>query len=139
MAGDWIKVEHATTDKAEVLRIAELLGIKRRECLGLLFDFWIWLDKNCDDSVTLLSRRSLDDVTQTPGFASCLEAVGWAKFDDTTGLIRIINFDRHNGNTAKTRALTQSRMKRLRDAPVTPTPSPEKRREEKRITTRAST
>ena len=46
MAGDWIKVEHATMDKPEVLRIADLLGVSRREAIGILFDFWVWLDRN---------------------------------------------------------------------------------------------
>lgn len=130
MAGDWIKVEHATADKAEVLRIAELLGISRRECLGLLFDFWIWLDRNCHASVTLLSRKSLDDVTHTSGFAACLEEVGWAKFDDKSGRLKISHFDRHNGNSAKTRALANERQSRKRHANVTVKPLPEKRREE---------
>ncbi len=137
MAGDWIKVEHATTDKAEVLRIAELLGISRRECLGLLLEFWVWLDKNCNASVTLLSRKSLDEVMHTPGFAACLSDVGWVVFDDKTGLVRVINFDRHNGNPAKSRALTQERVKRSRNVTVTPVALPEKRREEKSITTKA--
>ena len=34
MAGDWIKFEHASLDKPEVLRIAELLGVERRYAIG---------------------------------------------------------------------------------------------------------
>jgi len=71
VAGDWIKVEQATLHKVEVLRMAELLGIDRRQMLGLLLDFWSWLDNNArTDSVPNLSRLSLDSVLHCPGFAA---------------------------------------------------------------------
>jgi hypothetical protein len=110
MAGDWIKFEVATLDKPEVLRMAELLGIKRREMLGLLLDFFVWLDRNsCHGSVTHMSRMSLDDVTHTPGFSAVLCDVGWAEMDDSTGVMTIKHWDRHNGKSAKTRALAKDR------------------------------
>lgn len=126
MAGDWIKVEQATVDKPEVLRIAELLNWERRKVLGLLVEFWCWLDKNmadpcpenvretsgfCPGDVRNMSKKSLDDVMHTPGFASCLEAVGWAQFDDERAVMHVINAERHNGNTAKSRALDAKRKR----------------------------
>ena len=118
MAGDWIKLEHATLDKPEVLRAAEMLGIHRREALGLFVEFWIWLDKNlsglCPDFVRNMSRKSLDDVLHCPGFAAVLVSVGWAKFDDEHATMTIINAERHNGNPAKTRALDAKRKKEKR-------------------------
>lgn len=75
VAGDWIKVEIATSRKTEVLRIAEMLGVDRRHCMGLLVDYWSWLDANaCHEVVRNLSRKSLDDVLNCPGLAACLEA-----------------------------------------------------------------
>ena len=133
MAGDWIKFEHATLDKPEVLRMAEMLGISRREMLGLLLDFFCWLDKNSRHGcVTHMSRMSLDSVTHTSGFSACLVDVGWAEIDDATGVLTIKNWDRHNGNTAKTRALGRDRKvtqrsRTQRDEIVT---REEKRREE---------
>lgn len=115
MAGDWIKLEQATLDKPEVLRAAEMLGISRREALGLFFDFWVWLDKNlsdvCPDFVRNISKKSLDNVLHTPGFSAMLESVGWAKFDESKGTLHVVNADRHNGTTAKTRALDAKRKK----------------------------
>ena len=138
MAGDWIKVEHATTDKSEVLRIAELLGISRREAVGLLVDFWVWLDRNMRHadsvtSVTHMSRKSIDEVTRCAGFAACLVDVGWAEIDDTTGILTIVNGERHNGNPAKTRALGKdrkaaSRSRECHDESVT-------REEKRRVST----
>lgn len=126
MAGDWIKIEHATADKPEITRAAEMLGIPRRECLGLFFDFWLWLDKNlsasCPDSVRNVSRNSLDSVLHCPGFAATLESIGWGKWDDKTWKLHVINAERHNGNTAKTRALdaTRKRLKRLENVRKNP-------------------
>lgn len=118
MAGDWIKVEQATVDKPEVLRLADLLGWDRRQALGLLVEFWCWLDKNlsasCPDFVRHISKKSLDEVLHVQGFASSLEVIGWAKFDDERSVMHIINAERHNGNTAKTRALDAKRKKEKR-------------------------
>jgi len=132
MAGDWIKVEHATASKPEVCMAAEMLGITRREMVGLCVDYWIWIDNNlgdsCDGVVTLVTRKSVEDVMHCAGFAAVLERMGWAKFDDEKRTLTIINWDRHTGTSAKTRGLTQKRMKRLRDDSVTQNASPEKRR-----------
>ena len=148
MAGDWIKVEHATLDKPEVLRAAEMLGISRREAIGLFFDYWIWLDKNlsrfCPGVVPNVSRKSLDEVLHTPGFSRCLEAIGWAKFDDAAWTLTVINAERHNGNSAKARAYEQKKKANQR-ADSVPNLSPSHRdktgtREEKRreeITTKS--
>ena len=148
MAGDWIKVEHATLDKPEVLRAAEMLGISRREAIGLFFDYWIWLDKNlsrfCPGVVPNVSRKSLDEVLHTPGFSRCLEAIGWAKFDDAAWTLTVVNAERHNGNSAKARAYEQKKKANQRAESV-PNLSPSHRdktgtREEKRreeITTKS--
>lgn len=110
MAGDWIKVEHATVDKPEIARIADLLGVRPNEALGLMVSFWVWCDRHARNGVvTHMSRTTLDNVTHTPGFAVCLIDVGWAQIDDETGAITITNHDRHNGNPAKTRALGRDR------------------------------
>lgn len=116
MAGDWIKVEIATSRKTEVLRIAEMLGIDRRACMGLLIDYWGWLDANArTEFVPNLSRKSLDDVLNCAGLASCLEAVGWAKWSDDGWTMQVVNYEHHNGTSAKTRAYEQRKKKIQRD------------------------
>lgn len=131
MAGDWIKVEEATLDKPEVLAMAEMLGTTADDVVGKLLRVWFWFDKqslNGDapgvTNVTL--DKFIDRHVASQGFAQTMRKVGWLS---DAGLP---NFDRHNGETAKNRALTKKRMKKMRDAVVTPTPSPEKRREEKK-------
>ena len=142
MAGDWIKVEHATLEKPEVVRMAELLGVKHDEMLGILLRFWVWLDRaTSNGAVTHASRFGVDGVMHMSGFSSALEAVGWAKFDDSAVTMTVPNFARHNGNPAKTRVLGAERQRNFRQrnsnaGGVTKTsPREEKRREE--ITTKS--
>jgi hypothetical protein len=110
MAGDWIKFEHATLDKPEVARMAELLGINRNEMLGVLLNYFVWLDRNCSHGhVTHMSRLSLDSILHMSGFSACLCDVGWAEVNETTGILTVKNWERHNGKPAKTRALAKDR------------------------------
>jgi hypothetical protein len=136
MAGDWIKVEHATRRKPEILRAAEMLGISRREALGLFMEFWFWLDENlsekCPEIVRNVSRKSLDEVLTCQGFSGVLESVGWGKFDDKEWTLHITNAERHNGKTAKTRALDAKRKSAKRLENVREMSAENRTREEKR-------
>lgn len=135
MAGDWIKVEVATLDKPEVARMAELLGVKRDEMLGMLLRFWTWLDRHTGNGVvTHMSRLSIDDVMHVVGFGAVLESVGWGVFDDKAVTLTVPNFERHNGKPAKSRALGNKRKaeydERKRNGNGVTKTSLEKRREE---------
>jgi hypothetical protein len=130
LAGDWIKFELATIDKPEVLQMADLLEVSADDVVGKLLRVWGWFDQRSINGdaggvtgVTLM--KFIDRHVGRQGFAACMKKVGWLTDDG------LPNFDRHNGETAKNRALTKKRMKRMRNADVTQTPSPEKRREEK--------
>jgi hypothetical protein len=130
MAGDWLKIEHATVDKPEVLEMADLLGTSSDDVFGKLFRVWIWFDqqsRNGDAGGVTGNAlmRFIDRLVASQGFASCMKKVGWLTDSG------IPNFDRHNGESAKNRALTRKRMKRLRDGASVTIASPEKRREEK--------
>lgn len=137
MAGEWIKFETATLDKPEVLLMADLLETSADDVIGKLLRVWVWFDKNSIDgnaggvtNVTLM--KFLDRLVDRPGFAACMKKVGWLT---DTGLP---NFDRHNGKSAKNRALTQSRVNNFRNAHGVTFSLPEKRREEKNKTIVAS-
>ena len=142
MAGDWVKFEHTTPDKPEVWQIAELLGIDGDAVVGKLLRIWVWADQQTTDgnarSVTFALLNRISGVT---GFAEAMTAVGWLVKDGAE--VRFVNFDRHNGKTAKTRALGAKRAEahRAGNGSVTQTALqnadnsvtkalPEKRREE---------
>jgi hypothetical protein len=157
MAGEWIKVEKATPDKPEILRMARELCIDRDAVFGKLILIWMWFDQNSVDGVVDGAvDADVDAVVRMTGFASVMRSVGWLfdKPDDeadptihSTHIpgLALPNFDRHNGETAKKRALRNDRQAKWRsksvdvyvDAHVDTTSSTkastreEKRREEK--------
>jgi hypothetical protein len=142
MAGDWIKLESVTPDKPEVHRIAALLGIDPDAVLGKLCRVWIWADQQTTDGNALsVTPALLDRVTMRDGFASALlhPDVKWL-VQEPDGTVLFPHFDRHNGATAKRRALGNKRQQARRNlsrrcnADVTPEAlhNRDQRREEKR-------
>ncbi len=113
--------------------MANFLKIEPDEVVGKLLRFWIWADQQSISGNGLtVTKKLLDRITYCPGFADSLVSVGWLTGND--GVFCIPNFDRHNGESAKSRATTQKRVKKYRtigNENVTPPPLPEKRREEK--------
>ncbi len=131
----WIKVEHALPEKTEVFRMAEQLGKDPDTVVGKLVRFWCWADRNTvDGNLVGLTEAYIDRIVHQPGFAAALRKVGWLLV--RSGALVIPRFDRHNGQTAKARALAARRQAayRERHAAVTPEASttalPEERREE---------
>lgn len=149
MAGDWIKVEHTTLDKPEVVKLAGILGIDQDAVVGKLLRLWIWADQqSVSGNAITVTNSFLDRLVFCPGFAAGLVKVGW--LNGREGLLSIPNFDRHNGQSAKNRANTNRRVANSRKAHherVAKTcnenvtleplqkPLPEKRREDNTTTT----
>jgi hypothetical protein len=119
MAGDWIKVERATPEKPEVLRMARELCIDRDAVFGKVMLVWMWFDSNsCNGVVDGAVDADVDAVVRHQGFASLLRSVGWLK-DAPRGIgLELPNFARHNGETAKKRALSNRRQAKWRNAAV---------------------
>lgn len=142
MAGDWIKFEHATPDKPEVYRIAEILGIDPDAVVGKLLRFWIWADQQSVSGDNLpITESVIDRLTHQPGFSAALRKVGWLQA--RSGSLEVPRFDRHNGQSAKARAESNRRMAKSRKVrkekasavdvaeKAQQNAQPEKRREEK--------
>lgn len=134
MAGDWMKVELDLPDKPEVHYMAGALSLDPDAVVGKLLRIWGWFDKHTENGDAHgVTFSLLDRITNVPGFAEVMMLAGW--LTQKGHVLSVPNFDRHNGKTAKNRALTAKRMGKLRDADsddgsVTKS-SPEKRREEK--------
>jgi len=113
MAGDWIKLETITPDKPEVHKMADLLGIDPDAVMGKLIRIWVWADQQTyhGDAVSV-TKTLLDRCSCAPGFANAMEKVGWL-LQDCDGFV-FPNFERHNGKTAKQRALTSKRTRNYR-------------------------
>ena len=139
MAGDWIKMRVDLKDDPSVFKLAELLAVDELHVIGCLFCFWAWADKHAvDGHVDGATTRLVDKVSSTPGFCAAMQAVGWLVVEENG--VRIPNFDRHNGESAKERGLKNARQARWRagnkadvDAkPSTGTSTDASTREEKR-------
>lgn len=129
MAELWIKWTSGLASKREVVAMAEILSISRREVAATCMEFWEWADTNtCDGKISGVPTTFVDELVRTKGFAKAMEKVGWMR-PETDGF-RIPHFDRHNGNSAKKRALAQRRMSKMRYANVTPRASPDEMRGE---------
>jgi hypothetical protein len=113
VAGDWIKVETTLPDKPEVLAIAGLLEIDPDAVVGKLIRIWSWADQHTvDGNAAGVTKSFIDRYTAVSGFADAMESVGWISFDGKR--LAIPNFDIHNGQTGKARALTSRRVARHR-------------------------
>lgn len=137
MAGDWIKFEKATLDKPEVFEMAGILGIDPDAVVGKLLRVWDWFDdQSLDGCAPVALAAQLNRNTGCAQFTEAMQQVGWLVIEDAR--LQIPNFIRHNGQTAKDRALSGKRMAKSRakscggcvTSNVTK-PQPEKRREEK--------
>lgn len=136
MAGDWIKMRVDLVDDPSVVWMAEQLGMPEPCVVGYLHTIWSWASRQCDaGSVTGVTLSALQRITHCERVAELMVKVGWLEVLEIDGMpvLRFPNWERHNSQSAKQRALTQSRVKRYRgktcNAPVTPDASPEQEQE----------
>lgn len=109
--------------------MAELLDTSADDVLGKLVRVWSWFDIQSLDghagSVTGVTlKKFIDRLVASQGFAACMVQVGWLT---DSGMP---NFDAHNGESAKKRAVNAKRQSRLRHAARVTEALPEKRRED---------
>jgi hypothetical protein len=109
MAGDWIKFELATPDKPEVWAIAATLSIDPDAVVGKLLRVWGWFDQQTENgNAPSVSKMLLDRLVGVTGFCNAVIDAEWMTDDGVT--LTLPHFDRHNGKTAKNRALTAKRV-----------------------------
>jgi hypothetical protein len=114
MAGDWLKFEKATMDKPEVFEMAGILGIDPDAVVGKLLRVWSWFDEQSRDghaSVTV--RTLLERRAGVPDFVAAMISVGW--LTESNGCFILPNYERHNGSSAKSRALATVRKQKSRN------------------------
>lgn len=135
MSSTWIKVSTGLGTHPKVVRIASALKADRLRVVGGLHAVWCLFDEHSEDGrLDGYTPEIVDELIGWPGFARAMEAVGWAE-ETPQGLV-LPDFDRHNGQSAKRRAMDAERKRAVRkasanDADKTRTRE-EKRREEKK-------
>lgn len=109
----WIKVEITTPDKPEIVAAARICGTTEEAAFTAFFRLWVYFDSHT--ATGFLPGITIDDLDKRAGlkgFGRAMEQVGWI-VQDARG-ISITNWNRHNGDSAKSRALNQKRMQRNR-------------------------
>jgi hypothetical protein len=122
MAGDWIPTAKSLPRKREVLSIASATFRSRYEVVGILLDFWIWVDDESEDGQ--LPGMSPD---QLPGLFSGTDAALWSAVISAGWLIHrstgleVPNFQRWLGRSAKRRLKeTERKCQERTDNPPPP-------------------
>lgn len=141
MAGDWIKMRTNLDTDPSVVRMASGLKTDRFAIVGRLHRIWAWANEHLTDGQNVpVDSAFLDKLVELSGFADAMRSVGWLSGRD--GALCFPSFERHNGASAKARALDVERKRRVRQTsekrPDTnrTESGPEKKREEKNRNTR---
>ena len=133
----WIKINTTLPRNPKVLLFASLLGVNRHTALGLLVDWLSWLDgitASGDIGISadlldsffnaeFLSQENVTDVTRfcdrchtnVTKMSHALSQIGWLHIDED-GMIHVLDFEKHNGETAKKRAEAAERQRKSRSA-----------------------
>jgi hypothetical protein len=113
----WIKCDSELFYRREVLLIARALAIHNNEAVGALLRFWAWADAETRDGfVPGVTLADVDQRADLPGIAEQMVRCGWLS-ENPVGKpvgILVINFNRHNGESAKARAQAANRQEKFR-------------------------
>lgn len=105
----WIKLETHVFDKIEIFQMAQELGIDPDAVVGKCCRIWAWFDANTTDGITKsVTSALLDRYCGVNGFCAAMATVGWMICDGDD--LYLPNYDRHNSQTAKDRALNAKRV-----------------------------
>jgi hypothetical protein len=113
MAGHWIEWEKGLVRKPEVMRIARALGCTPQHAAACCMEVWEWAEDVTDNGIIPGVRiTDVAVVTHVEGIGEAMLEAGWLL--DTGDAIALPNWDRHNGDPAKRRALNAQRMRTAR-------------------------
>lgn len=108
MAGDWIKMRFGLQDDPAVIGIAAMTGLDEYAVVGRLHKLWSWADQQSRDGhAPNVTEVWVDRHVGRDGFALAMAKEGWLLIGKDG--VSIPNFDRHNGKSAKKRALAADR------------------------------
>jgi hypothetical protein len=108
----WIKWQHGFETKPEVLRTATAIGLTLEASAVLWMRLLCWFDTQTEDGRTTAEPTEIDAAMGwPPGRTQALIDLGlWLTRE--TGVITLENYERHNGQNAKRRALGNDRWQR---------------------------
>lgn len=123
----WIKIDVDTPNKRAIVRLADDCGVSRGDAFLAFFRLYSWLDEQTADGSLYADPEDVDAVARLAGAAHSLEHSGWLTFSEG-GKLTVTNWQKHNGHSAKRRAMDAMRKNAKREelrkagAPVRPLP-----------------
>lgn len=100
-------------DDPAVIAVAAALDVDEDLVVGKLHRLWAWADRQSRDGHARgVTQKWIDRHLRCEGIAAALVDAGWLVLADDG--VTIPNFERHNGETAKTRALGTKRKQKQR-------------------------
>lgn len=121
-SSNWIKVQKHTWQKGEIRQVARALNVSLGDAFLMWFRLYSAFDElTADGNIPFYRPEDADQDAGTAGAGDAFAMVRWLMFDDYG--CTIANWGRHNGESAKARALKAERQARYRDGVVDATPS----------------
>jgi hypothetical protein len=113
MAGDWIKMRCDLHEDPAVISMAAALDLDEDTVVGKLHRLWSWADRHTTDGNAVgVTETWVDRHVNRSGFAQAMSGAGWLTI--SAAGITFPNFDRHNLQSAKRRALGSLRVEKYR-------------------------
>lgn len=107
---NWIKVRHELVRSPKLWHMARVMkSANKHTALGVAVAWLVWLDEQTQDGNTGMSKSEVDDLLGAKGAADALVYIGWAGVSED-GTVVALDFDKHNGESAKSRADTAQRV-----------------------------
>lgn len=135
MAGEWIKLRTNLWDDPRIARLCDLTEQPEAMVIGGLYWLWAMADEHTEDGLLNgLTLRAIDRKTGVAGLAAALVQVGWLR--EAEQGVEVVNFDEHNGVSAKRRCMEAKRKAGSRNVSASHAdnvPPPCGAREEKNI------
>jgi len=96
-------------DDPRVIKIVDMTDSSEATVIGSLYWLWSTADQHTEDGfMPSLTLRSIDRKTGVNGFAAAMCSIGW--LEEKSDGVLIVDFDKHNGTSAKKRCQTAKRV-----------------------------
>ena len=110
----WIKIDVDTPQKPAIGRRANDCGVSRGDAFLAFFRLFAWLDEQTADGTMYADPEEVDAVARLDGTARSLAGSGWLTFHGD-GHLTVTNWNHHNGQSAKRRAMDAKRQNECRE------------------------
>jgi len=113
MAGHWIEWEKGLVRKPEVLRIARLMGCTPQHAAACCMMVWEWAEDVTENGIIPgITAADVSFAAGVDGIAEAMITAGWLL--ETDDSVVLPNWERHNGEPAKRRAVDAMRKRAKR-------------------------